>query len=284
MVDYKNTNNITPFNRICNYYVHNLQTFLHKLMSTNVVFQALARFHVASYHALSMKKETFTSAISQLKVIGFMMETQKEITESSMRRAVRQLQGQGVEEAVSFLQSQVGRFSECLSSLRKPKDIKVLCHGDFWINNILIREGDDPVKIVDFQGCAVLSPAVDVWSFLYTSVQPSIMENCFPQLLQAYCRAFIEETSLQKVPSDHRLSSENLINELQSRELYGYLVGLVYIPALVMAEDKVPDLGKLPKDVFQDDSFMDQFMSPDIKTRMLHLSKFAIVRGLFKTT
>lgn len=244
------------------------------------LFQALARFHVASYHALLVKNEKFIAGISKLKPIGFMLTSQKELSEMTLRRSVKQLQGQGLEGVLSFMQGLEGHLGACLKALRKPKDIQTLCHGDFWLNNILIREGEDPVRIVDFQACSVLSPAVDVWSFLYSSIQPSIMESAFPRLLQIYCTAFMEELSTQRVPSD--VSAKDLMVELESRELYGYLVGMMYVTALLMDQENVPDLENIPKEVFLDDSVMDQSMNPNIRERIFHLSRFGIVRGLFR--
>lgn len=198
---------------------------------------------------------------------------------ASLKRSSRLLQE--VPDAVQLLDSVLESFSEHVSALREVRGFGVLCHGDFWINNILIRDGNDPVRIVDFQNCVIASPGVDVWSFLYSSLEQSVMESSIPSLLDTYCRSFLEEISAGDAQQEAITTLQQLMDDILTREIYGFISGLVYLPALLLTEDQVPDLDTLTRDAFINDGSADHFEFPGLRERLCGLASIAKRRGLF---
>ncbi|KAJ8984932.1 hypothetical protein NQ317_012182 [Molorchus minor] len=96
-------------------------------------------------------------------------------------------------------------------------------HGDMWVNNIMVRFEDDTptsVKFIDFQNFAYRSPAVDLFLFLWSSVQNSVLEEHFDDLLKLYHESFTEK--LQELGCDTApFPLENLVEEMKMAAKYG---------------------------------------------------------------
>lgn len=78
-----------------------------------------------------------------------------------------------------------------------------MTHGDVWVNNTMIKfQNGLPVsnKLVDFQVCDYKSPASDVFFFLFTSVQLSVLQDNFDDLIEFYHKQFISH--LEKLKCD----------------------------------------------------------------------------------
>ncbi|KAI4470357.1 hypothetical protein MML48_1g10945 [Holotrichia oblita] len=70
-----------------------------------------------------------------------------------------------------------------------------LVHNDFWLNNTMLKFQNGVAvenKLVDFQLINYSSLANDVIFFLYTSVELSVLENKFEDLLKFYYNSFIQ--------------------------------------------------------------------------------------------
>uniref|UniRef100_A0A1B6ENY9 CHK kinase-like domain-containing protein n=1 Tax=Cuerna arida TaxID=1464854 RepID=A0A1B6ENY9_9HEMI len=247
--------------------------------------KALAKFHAGSYHANLTKKIDFLAATDQLKPIGFFISSNRDMVETSLRRAITMVaEDEDLKDVLPVLRSFQGRVSEMLRDLRKAADMTVMGHGDFWFNNLMVCNGSEiSVKIVDLQACSIMSPAVDVYSFLYTSVASSVMESDqFEQLLQIYSEAFLDNLKRLKIPTGHIPSSSDILHELKSRELYGLFIGTFYLPALELSPD-VPDLDSTSKEQTLNDDFALRFFGPELKNRMRNLVRLCKIRGVLRT-
>ncbi|TMW48479.1 hypothetical protein DOY81_006442 [Sarcophaga bullata] len=78
-----------------------------------------------------------------------------------------------------------------------PKHFYTLCHGDLWVNNMMmLYDSQSPknnkslkdVLLIDFQLCNWSSPAVDLHYFLHTSLEPSLQldVHAIDGLVQCY--------------------------------------------------------------------------------------------------
>ncbi|XP_018562290.1 uncharacterized protein LOC108904287 isoform X1 [Anoplophora glabripennis] len=88
------------------------------------------------------------------------------------------------------------------SKLRPEPDIHqnepwaTMGHGDFWINNTMVKfEEGRPVanKMVDFQNPRYLSPAVDLFFLLWSSVKLDVLDEHYDNLVQFYHENFIKQ-------------------------------------------------------------------------------------------
>ncbi|KXJ69065.1 hypothetical protein RP20_CCG000306 [Aedes albopictus] len=67
--------------------------------------------------------------------------------------------------------------------------LKVLCHGDFWTNNIMYKYNNNELVdaiFVDYQNCVVGSPIIDLMYFLTSSPAYDVLEKSKDELIFTY--------------------------------------------------------------------------------------------------
>lgn len=117
-----------------------------------------------------------------------------------------------------------------------PNHFNTLSHGDFWINNIMIKfqTNDDGnienseapfenVMFIDFQDSCWASSTLDVHYLLNTSLCESLRPNAFNDLVEFYheeLSATLESLAYQK----HIPSKEEYLDQFKERQFYGNLV------------------------------------------------------------
>lgn len=183
---------------------------------------------------------------------------------------------------LDYIKPLEGKVHQTVKALRKASGIEVLCHGDFWINNILVRPGDhESVRLIDLQAGDLTSPAVDVWSFIYTSLELSIIDDHVEELLHLYCKSFVEELTSLKLSQKQIPSEKEVMEDLTSRELYGFLIANLYLPALLAESESIQDLETVSKEDIMNESFMKTMQFSGLKERLKKLISICTKRGLF---
>ncbi|KAJ8984929.1 hypothetical protein NQ317_012179 [Molorchus minor] len=86
---------------------------------------------------------------------------------------------------------------------KDPDPFSSISHGDLWVNNIMTRfENNNPLenKFVDFQMYNRNSISRDLSFFLWTSLQETVLEKNFDELVKLYYDYFIE--NLERLKCD----------------------------------------------------------------------------------
>ncbi|XP_034099228.2 uncharacterized protein LOC117564518 [Drosophila albomicans] len=141
-----------------------------------------------------------------------------------------------------YLQQQRAHLVRAQAPLEK--EIKVLNHGDLWVNNMLFKydrvQQPQDVIFIDFQLSIWGSPGIDLNYFFYTSLSLDILKHKRPQLLKVYHNR-LKETLLQLDMNVPVPSYEQLLNEVQRRESYGFFAAYGILPTVSQSKAQTAD-------------------------------------------
>lgn len=171
------------------------------LDTANLILQKLAKLHATSLALKIKKPNEFNTNIKQyLKRIRLPYDELKKV--NNMLQIIA-----GDPVCAKFHTRVELIIRKILQNPRtEPKNdlFATLCHGDFWVNNILVKFEDGipkEIKFIDFQLMSYDSLGRDLIFFLYTSIKNEIVISNCDELLSNYHKTFVETLKLYKVNS-----------------------------------------------------------------------------------
>ncbi|XP_046679724.1 uncharacterized protein LOC124367114 [Homalodisca vitripennis] len=175
----------------------------------------LAKFHAASV-SLHHEDPTCVEDVGKEAAINEnTINDEKPILEYCVKAVARiARETYGHEDLSEFLLSKLENLWESIVKIYSHKDgqLKVLNHGDMWINNILFKTGDlgevADVKFIDFQLSRYGSPVLDLLYFFWTSADQEVRECKLQDLCKIYLQTL--NSSLKDLGCVERLTLEEL--------------------------------------------------------------------------
>ncbi|KAL5277995.1 hypothetical protein ACFFRR_002939 [Megaselia abdita] len=144
--------------------------------------------------------------------------------------------------------------------------LKVINHGDCWLNNIMFKYSQNKpvdVKFIDFQFSYLASPGIDINYFLNTSCQVEVLRSHRSELLKVYYKSLTE--ILQKKDFTPIPSYEDIKYEVFRKEFYGFMAFATLSPIMSMDSEASTDndfsnIGseEKQKQIFQGKIFLEQ--------------------------
>lgn len=161
----------------------------------------------------------------------------------------------------------IPKVKKIFENVRKVRDLPprepfaTVTHGDMWINNTMVKfQNKLPVsnKLVDFQVCDYKSPATDLFFFLFTSVQLSVLQEDFDGLIEFYHKHFISH--LEKLKCDitpfslpkflEEMKAATPVETVHSIEMLSFIVfGKKGGPSTEFDPTAPPDIEKLKSNI-----------------------------------
>lgn len=139
----------------------------------------------------------------------------------------------------------------CVFDNDSKDDLRVLVHGDLWINNLMFKydNTDHPVDVLllDFQFCCYGTPAIDLCYFFFTSARDEIRHNGFEEYMQFYYYHLAEYVKrlncTQKFPTLHQFQRQIL-----KKMFYAVYSSIVALPIHMNEETADADFDALMGD------------------------------------
>lgn len=127
-----------------------------------------------------------------------------------------------------------------LRSLPGDRRFSVLIHGTMDPCNMVFQYDEisgRPIcaKFLDFSSLAVSSPVIDITYFLHRAIHPEVATANHGLLLQFYHRAHTEAIESFGMHG-YEMELETLLNEYQSKQDYGAMMGCLLRPAIYVLQ------------------------------------------------
>ncbi|XP_055844515.1 uncharacterized protein LOC129910934 [Episyrphus balteatus] len=155
---------------------------------------------------------------------------------------------QGYESITKKLQKYATNFKENLikTQLPIPGELKVLNHGDLWVNNFLFKYNNKETKesvqdviFIDLQMSIFGSPGFDLNYFFYTSMQLDVLKEKREELLKTYYKSFSD--TLKAYKYENIPSFEDILLEVRRREPFGFFANYGVFPGVSMDKSESSD-------------------------------------------
>ncbi|XP_063223192.1 uncharacterized protein LOC134531421 [Bacillus rossius redtenbacheri] len=214
-----------------------------------LVVRTLARFHACSVAARAEEPssvETYASNLFFEEASRTFWENNFKSTLTAMAEVVRRWDGFG-DEFAEKLRARSATMREDLVRLLRSRDdaFKVLLHGDLWVNNVLFRYGEgeqeeegrrpEDAMLIDFQFCLFASPGIDLQHFVHTSPTEQVRAEHAEGLLRAYHAELSATLRLLGLGAE-TLSFRQLLEDYESKALYGAFAALLCLPVILSDE------------------------------------------------
>ncbi|KAJ8984931.1 hypothetical protein NQ317_012181 [Molorchus minor] len=125
-----------------------------------------------------------------------------------------------------------------------PRPLFTITHNDLWLNNIMVKSENGKcaaVKFVDFQNYGFKSPVNDLLFLLWTSVQQSLLDTEFDNLLRIYYDDLVG--ILARLNCEHKFTFEVLIEEIKT-DCKFVLGQALFMSMFVVFNKKAPEIDK----------------------------------------
>ncbi|XP_075228386.1 uncharacterized protein LOC142328467 isoform X3 [Lycorma delicatula] len=239
-----------------------------------VALQALARFHAASYIMKHKDKTGFDKMRSSINELIFVPEAIPIFgasLENSLKMAISTLKhwcGPGdivLDDAIHKLQMLQGQVFQRMVSLIMPKEpLAVICHGDFWVNNMLFKYNKDnnveDVKFVDLQVTRYASPVTDILLFIYTSTEKGLSRNYYDNLIEIYHEE-LSKTISEQASNAPVISLKDLLDDIEAHALFSFLMVLLLLPAVTAdstaIDNTIYNLDAVNENTFKTKEYLD---------------------------
>ncbi len=180
-----------------------------------LAMRELAKFHAQTYFLIKHEGESFFDNPS-LKQYGCSLWLDSgnvfTIFDDAMEVALEVLDKNSPVLAKRFREKvkTTGPLNDTIFRTARRTDSQyfpVICHGDFWSNNVLFKYADDGderkpvgIKFVDFQLAHRGNIFEELQYFVFTSTTPALRKEHLTRVLEAYYDGFIETLEELKFP------------------------------------------------------------------------------------
>ncbi|KAL0275911.1 UNVERIFIED_CONTAM: hypothetical protein PYX00_003630 [Menopon gallinae] len=224
-----------------------------------LVLEKLSYFHAVSVSMKSVDGGRFGDVAARLREPFFTEETELgKFWENAVKLAVRSLEDRKdhrLEAPLAVMKSYLGSVFSGMSEVIAPREpFDVICHGDLWINNILIRYVDGvavDARMVDLQSMKHGSCVLDLMYFLFTSLEVGLLRPNIKELINFYYiyLAF----HVRSLGSTMPFSFPDLMAEMRRRIRYGICVAsLMYTVVTKNGSETSEEATEIPsEDVFE---------------------------------
>ncbi|XP_058799601.1 uncharacterized protein LOC131669047 [Phymastichus coffea] len=172
------------------------------LEHATIAFTSLAKYHALGI-AMMQKRPSFAQIAMRISETKFVDQSVVEAYDT-VRKAFHKYSSLAV--YIDLIEASITYMIDKLFSqeIRPVRLWDAISHGDFWTNNILFHKNDqnrvDDVKFVDWALYFRISVLADLPYFLCTSIQRTVLDDHFDDLLNLYYDTFIR--TLERVGCD----------------------------------------------------------------------------------
>ncbi|XP_017059806.1 uncharacterized protein LOC108100420 [Drosophila ficusphila] len=219
--------------------------------------KALAELHACSFILQKRNPSKFKELVEFVKKDNLFTSEIEEVTiefgKAQLRRARNILEASDGDE-VPALKEVLERCENHLKSLalycvdgKSQAPHSVICHGDFWNNNILYRHEPHhnqavEAKLIDFQMSRYAPPVLDIVHYLFSCTEKQLRDEHFPTFMNTYYDTLDQKLASCDLRIEEIYPRKIFDRQLQLYGVYGLIMGALSLPFFVSNANEVLDI------------------------------------------
>lgn len=229
--------------------------------------KALAKFHAMSFVIQAKRPKLFDKLIGEIRFndnlyTPNMDQVTIEFAKKYIRRTKEMIADDKYRSNRTELMKVVQIFEDSFKEIAlravdggECAPYSVICHGDFWNNNILYRydECNNPIeaKLIDFQMSRYASPVLDIVHYLFACTEKELRDAHFDEFINVYHATLSEHLQLFSLDPEVIFSRQVLEDHLKIYGSYGFCMAILSVPFFICDSSDLPDLDEVSEAIHE---------------------------------
>uniref|UniRef100_A0A1A9UQR7 CHK domain-containing protein n=1 Tax=Glossina austeni TaxID=7395 RepID=A0A1A9UQR7_GLOAU len=216
-------------------------------------FRSVAQLHALSFVLQARKPQKFNALIANIKEDLF-IENMATVTVEFGKRYIKRARNLLLQDPkhqkkhIEILQKIEDNLRKILPDCvkgAKAAPYSVICHGDFWNNNVLykydINNQAVSAKLIDFQISRYSVPVLDLIHYLYTCTEKELRDKYFWEFMNAYYEALEKHLRFYGLDVNQIYPRSIFKQQLRDYGIYGFYIAAFSIPFFISNKNDIPD-------------------------------------------
>ncbi|KAM7355803.1 uncharacterized protein ACRADG_001753 [Cochliomyia hominivorax] len=227
-------------------------------------FRSIAKMHAMSFVLQYRKPDVFQNLINEMSDNLF-TEDMEPLTVEFGKKYIRRTRVMLEQEMKSSSRKQIEalkrleeNFKEiCLRCVdgKATAPYAVICHGDFWNNNILYKydahHQATSAKLIDFQLSRYASPILDLVHYLYACTERDLRNKHFMEFMDIYHQTLTDHIHYYGHNIEDIYPKSIFLQHLKDFGIYGFCMAAFSIPFFISKSSELPDLDEVASAIIE---------------------------------
>uniref|UniRef100_A0A1A9WRH8 CHK domain-containing protein n=1 Tax=Glossina brevipalpis TaxID=37001 RepID=A0A1A9WRH8_9MUSC len=216
-------------------------------------FRSIAQLHALSFVLQARQPQKFNALVAKIKEDLF-IENMATVTVEFGKRYIKRARNLLLQDP-KHQEKHIEILHKIEDNLRKvlPDCVKgakaapysVICHGDFWNNNVLykydINNQAVSAKLIDFQISRYSVPVLDLIHYLYTCTEKELRDKHFWEFMNTYYEVLAKNLHFYGLNVGHIYPRAIFKQQLRDYGIYGFYIAAFSIPFFISNKNDIPD-------------------------------------------
>ncbi|KAI8123577.1 hypothetical protein FF38_00681 [Lucilia cuprina] len=223
----------------------------------SATFRSIAKMHAMSFVLQYRKPELFKRLTQQMSDNLFTADMEPLTVEFGKRyirrtRAMLELDSYSSSKQIEALKHLECNFKDiCLQCVdgQRVAPYAVLCHGDFWNNNILYKydaqQQATSAKLIDFQLSRYASPILDLVHYLFACTERDLRSKHFMEFMDIYHQSLSQHIEFYGHNVEEIYPKTIFLQHLKEFGIYGFCMAAFSIPFFISNTSELPDFDEV---------------------------------------
>ncbi|CAH2090758.1 unnamed protein product [Euphydryas editha] len=206
--------------------------------------EQLAKFHGLSFALQEKKKEYYDTKIKSIKQSFVYDDYWNEFVKNMFEVSTSKLDNVTREKIKKFFEISLDKYPKYMNGLNT--NIKCLCHGDYKMNNVLMKEKNGRTTeaiAIDYQQIYFGCPVIDLIYFIYAASDRDFRKQHLSHLKDLYYETLTSYLNYFSIDVATVYPKDEFEECFQNSLDYALMYTLYMLPLFFVSDD-VPDLSK----------------------------------------